>query len=145
MKKIMLIVLLIISATLYSQKYNTVVDISLSQKTVGLDIGAINLKTNLYTKIDFGFHYKDIEPSYLNLNLGYVFDNNIYATSIIGLYAPYDVSQPIDFNVGGEVGYIIKSKDYNEKIVKGYSLSTFFTNNMVGLKFGIVLDSKTAK
>ena len=140
MKKIIIFILLTISTLLYSKNTNTMLDVSLSPKTIGFDIGDMNNRYNIYTKMDFGFYYNNFLPAYFNFDVGYVFKSNIYLSGILGAYVPYS-SSTIRLNYGGEIGYIINIKDTENNLTKGIILSTFCTNNTVGLKFGFVLDS----
>jgi hypothetical protein len=135
MKKILVSILIFISMSLYSQEYKTISDLSFSVNTFGFDIGYLNNNKTI-VKIDCGFYYKNIIPAYLNINYGYNFIPKIYLSGIIGIYAPYNYTESLKVNYGGEITYI--SMDNDNYVIKGYIINVFYTSNIRGIKVGFV-------
>jgi len=146
MKKVVLLILLLISIQSYSQTdWDTRADMVLTLETVGFDIGGLNTETNIYVKLDFGLHNKQLKPAYFNIDSGYVITPNVYLGGIFGVYTPFD-NTPFDkktairLNYGGEIGYVINEK--KEGLLSGYVISAFYTNNTYGIKVGFILNPK---
>lgn len=135
MKKIILFILISISTSLYSQEYKTISDLSFSVNTFWIDIWHLNNNKTI-TKLDFGFYYKKIVPAYLNINYGYNNLPKLYLSWVLGIYVPYDYTENLKINYGGEIAYIVLYND--DYVIKGYVITVFYTNNVNGVKVGLV-------